>query len=172
MYFQVLIQVINCYGCLQHGYIQNLQSWAVYKYAKHNLVCNPNWLWICFSRPRDWNVRELKTLKNQVHNANSDFIHTKKREKNPWDQTEVQVFLKKKLESQTWYCSKARTKQHQESLSTVQWKSACLCSKLEIGLHIITFHYFCRDESIFLEGEILFWCLNVTSATTWQFWTN
>lgn len=29
-----------------------------------------------------------------------------------------------------------------------------------------------RDESIFWEGEILFWSLNVASATTWQFCTN
>jgi hypothetical protein len=44
---------------VQYGYLQNLQSWAVYKYANHNLVSKLNWLWICFSRPRDWKVREF-----------------------------------------------------------------------------------------------------------------
>jgi hypothetical protein len=69
---------------VQHGYINNLQSWAVYKYANHNLVSKLDWLWICFCQDLETGrLGELKTMKNQVHNANSDFHSYRK---DPWDQ--------------------------------------------------------------------------------------
>jgi hypothetical protein len=134
---------------VQHGYIQNLQSWAVYnKYAKHNLVSKLNWLRICFSRPRDWKVWEVKTLKIQVHNANSDFIDTKKREKNRWDQRSP-GFSKESWNHKPGTVQKLEPN-NTENLFPLSY-GRCLSMQLEIGLHIIAFRYYSGEMKAYFE---------------------